>query len=283
MPAQELSPRTRAALPTFLIIGAAKTGTTSLHAYLADHPEVTMSSNKEPMCFEPPHWVARLDEYVGLFGERPQAVRGEASTAYAAYPWVPEIPDRVQTTIPEARIIYVVRDPIPRTLAHYAQNLWDRFPVRPFDELMDDLEDPMNMPVWCSRYATQLSRWLERFPREHVLVLEQRSLLVDRRATLHRVFEFLGIDAGFSSPKWDEIHNIAGSHRRPNRLAHALGARGLAAAEAGRLPWLLTSPIPKPELTARQRERLVALLRPEAERLRELTDLDLSHWTIWER
>jgi hypothetical protein len=148
---------------------------------------------------------------------------------------------------------------------------------------MDDLEDPMNMPVWCSRYGTQLSRWLERFPRERVLVLEQRSLLVDRRATLHRVFAFLGVDPDFTSPTWEEIHNTAGSHRRPNRIAHALGARGVAAAEAGRLPWLLTSEIPKPELRPDQRERLEGVLRAEAERLRELVDLDVAHWTIWDR
>jgi hypothetical protein len=277
----DLSPEIRAALPTFFIIGAAKTGTTSLHTYLADHPEVTMSATKEPMCFEPPHWVARLEEYGALFGERPRAVRGEASTAYAAYPWVPEIPDRVKATVPDARIIYIVRDPVPRAIAHHAQNLWDRFPVRSWDELMEDLEDPMNMPVWCSRYATQLSRWIERFPPGRVLVLEQRSLLTDRRATLRRVFDFLGVDPEFSSPAWDEIHNTAGSHRRANRLARALGARGLAAAEAGRLPWLLTSAIPKPKLNARQRERLEGILRPEAEQLRDMTGLDLPHWTIW--
>ena len=56
------------------------------------------------------------------------------TTAYSAYPWVPEIPDRVKSVVPGARIVYVVREPVERMLSHYAQNVWDRFPVRPFDE-----------------------------------------------------------------------------------------------------------------------------------------------------
>jgi hypothetical protein len=144
-------------LPTFLIVGAPKAGTTSLHAYLAEHPEIAMTREKEPMCFEPPDWEARLGDYAALF-EREAPVRGESSTAYASFPWAPEIPDRVRKVAPGMRIVYLVRDPIPRTLSHYAQNVWDRKPVRPFDELMADLEHPLNMPVWCSRYATQLER-----------------------------------------------------------------------------------------------------------------------------
>lgn len=274
-----LSEETRQALPNLFIIGAAKAGTTSLHSYLAQHPEIAMSKVKECMCYEPPHWVERLDEYRGLF-DRLASVRGEASTAYAAYPWAAEVPDRVRATAPNARIVYLVRDPIVRTLAHYAQNVWDRFPVRPFDELMDDLEWPMNMPVWCSRYATQLGRWLERFPSEQVLVLDQRELMVDRGAVLQRVFEFLGVDADFETPAWDAKHNTASSHRRPNRLAHMLGPRGISAARLGRFPRVLTSPVPKPTLRREQRRRLEALLGPEARRLREMTGLRLDHWSV---
>lgn len=269
----------RAALPTFFVIGASKTGTTSLHEYLAVHPEIAMTDDKEPMCFEPPHWVDRMAEYRELFPHRAE-VRGESSTAYSAYPWVPEIPDRVRAAVPDARIIYIVRDPIPRTLSHYAQNVWDRFPVRPFDELMDDLEHPMNMPVWASRYATQYERWAERFGAERILVLDHRKLLTDRRGTMRQVFEFLGVDAGFTSPEWDAEHNTAVSHRVPTDLAKRLGRAGAAALRVPALGRLLTREVPKPQLTPQQRERLVALLRPEAERLRRLTGLPLEHWSL---
>lgn len=265
------------ALPTFFIVGAAKAGTTSLHRYLSEHPEISMSSEKEPMLFEKVNWLERIAEYKDLFD--PDArVRGEASTAYAAYPWVPEIPDRIQALIPDARIIYCVRDPIARMVAHYAQFVWDEFPVRPWDELMDDLEDPMNMPVWISRYATQYERWAERFAAERVLVVEQRDLLYDRGPTLRRVFEFLEVDPGFVSPNWDETHNRATDHRVPTDLALRLGPRADRFEDTRFARPLLSKPVPKPHLTRRQRKRVVALLKPEAERLHEMTGVSIGHW-----
>ena len=274
--APELTPAARAALPTFFIIGAPKAGTTSLHEYLAEHPEIAMTADKEPSCFETRKWAERLDDYVTQF-RAPARERGESSTAYSSFPWQPEIPDRIRATVPEARFIYLLREPIPRMLSHYAQNLWDGKPVRPFDELMEDLEDPWNMPVWCSRYATQLERWIERFGRDRVLVLDQRDLLQDRARTLRRVFEFLEVDASFTSPAWDALHNTARSHRVPTPLAHRLR---LAGRHLGPLTPLLTRAIPLPSLTAEQRSRVEALLAPEVARVRELTGLALDHWGL---
>lgn len=274
-----LAPEVRAALPTFFVIGASKAGTTSLHEYLAVHPEIAMTRNKEPMCFEPPHWVDRMAEYRELFPHLAE-VRGESSTAYSAYPWVPEIPDRVRATVPDARIIYIVRDPIQRTISHYAQNVWDQLPVRPFDDLMDDLEHPMNMPVWASRYATQYERWAERFGAERILVLDHRKLLTDRAGTMRQVFAFLEVDPYFTSPAWDAEHNTAVSHRVPTDFAKRLGRTGVAGLRVPALRRLLTREVAKPQLTAQQRERLVALLRAEADRLRGMTGLALDHWSL---
>jgi hypothetical protein len=270
----------RSALPTFLIIGAPKAGTTSLHEYLALHPQIAMTSDKEPMCFARRDWTAQLERYPKLFG-RQAPVRGESSTAYAAFPWAPDVPDRVRATIPDARIIYLVRDPIERVRSHYAQNLWDRpRRVRPFDELMDDLEHPMNTPVWCSRYGTQLERWLARFGAERVLVLDHRELLRERAATLRRVLSFLEVDPDFTCDAWSAHHNTAAEHRVPTALARRLGRVGRAASRAPVTRGLLTREVPRPRLRPDQRERLVALLAPEAERLHALTGLPLDHWSL---
>lgn len=269
----------RAALPTFITIGTAKSGTTSLHLYLAEHPEIAMSSEKEPMCFERPDWVERMAEYTELF-EEPRDVRGESSTAYSAYPWVPEIPDRVRAVIPDVKLIYCVRDPIDRMVAHYAQMVWDRFPVRPWDELMDDLEHPMNIPVWQSRYGTQYERWAERFGQDRILVVDQRDLARERERTLRRVFEFLEVDVDFVSPDWSADHNTARDHVRPTRFGERAGRhRG----RLERIPFvrpLLARPVRKPTLTAAQRQRVEAILKPEAEHFRELTGLAFAHWSI---
>ena len=275
--APQLPDAVRAALPTFFVIGAPKAGTTSLHEYLAEHPQVAMSEPKEPMCFQPPHWVTRLGEYQHLFAQR-AAVRGESSTAYTAYPWAPDVPGRVRATVPEAKLIYVVRDPIPRMLSHYAQNVWDGFPVRPFDELMADLEHPLNMPVWASRYATQLERWLEHFPRDRILVFDARDLREQRAETLRRVFAFLSVDPDFVSPAWDREHNTASSHAKPNALGRRLGGVGERLARRPGLRRMVAREVPAPALRAGQRDRVASLLRPEAERLRAMTGLSLAHW-----
>lgn len=266
-------------LPTFFVIGAPKSGTTSLHSYLAEHPAIAMSTNKEPMCFVGDDWRQRLHRYETLF-EHSADVRGESSTAYTSFPFAPEVPERVAATVPDARLIYVVRDPVPRTLAHYAQNVFDGFAERPFDELMDALEDPGNMPVWCSRYATQLERWRAHFPADRILVLDQVALLADRTSTLQRVLAFLGVDAGFSSSAWNLQHNTSPSHLRPTSIARKLGPRAERAARAGRFRGLLSTPIPKPVLRDDQRTRLEALLRPEADRLRTLTGLAFADWFL---
>jgi hypothetical protein len=275
----ELAPETRAALPTFFVIGASKCGTTSLHRYLDAHPEIAMSVNKEPMCYVPDDWPDELRRYETLFTEK-AAVRGESSTGYSAYPWSPEVPDRVRATVPDARIIYMVRDPIPRTLSHYAQNVWDRHPVRPFDELVDDLEDEWNMPVWASRYATQLERWLERFPGNPFLVLDQDDLQHDRPSTLRKVFEFLEVDPDFESASWEEKHNIARARRVPNKLGARLGMRRALGDDLRLSRRLLTREVRTPKLKPAQHERLAALLAPEAQRLRELTGRRFEHWSV---
>ena len=264
------------ALPTFFVIGAARSGSTSLHTYLSQHPEIAMSIPKEPMYFQPPDWRERITRYVY---DGDAAVRGESSTAYTAYPWAAEVPERVRATVPDAKLIYVVRDPIPRVLSHWMRNVQDDLPVKPFDELMADLEDPMNIPVWSSRYATQLERWLAHFPRERILVLDNDDLARHRRDTLQRVFAFLGVDPTFHTDEFERVHNRI-IRVIPNERGRRLGAVGTWAARRPRLRPLVAREVPTPELRPDQRERLEALFAPEVARLRELTGLPLDNWSI---
>jgi hypothetical protein len=266
-------------LPTFFIIGAAKCGTTSLHEYLAGHPEVAMTTDKECMYFTGPDWEGKLRGYRGLFFEDAR-VRGESSTGYTAWPWYPEVPDRIRATVPDARMIYLVRDPIERTISHYAQNVWDGVAVRTWEQLMDDLEDGWNVPVWSSRYATQLERWRERFAAERILVLEAGDLRTRRAETLRRIFRFLEIDEDFVSPRWDDEHNAASSHLVPTALGRALGSAGRRWHERPVVGRLVAREVAAPTLTPQQRERLIAVLKPEADRLREMTGLSFAGWEV---
>src|SRR4051812_36073420 len=108
-------------LPTFLVIGAAKSGTTSLHSYLDLHPRVAMSEPKEPSFFNREDWEIRRDWYESLFDPAAE-VRGESSTAYTRYPIVRGAPERIRALVPDAKLVYVVRDPIDRLVAHWVQS-----------------------------------------------------------------------------------------------------------------------------------------------------------------
>jgi hypothetical protein len=268
-------------LPTFFIVGAPKCGTTSLHEYLDAHPDVAMTTDKEPSIFgRPDDWEEMLSAYARLF-VHDAPIRGESSTSYASYPWRPWSADNIQARVPDARIVYLVRDPIRRTLSHYAMNVWQELPVRPFDELMEDLEDHMNMPVWCSRYGTQIERWLDRFGQERVLVLDSDDLRgAQRTTTIQRVLGFVGADPSFMSPAWDAEHNTATHHRTPRRGVGRLGRVGRGLVATPGIGRLATREIPTPTLSAEQRERLVALLSPDIARFRELTGFDTSKWEV---
>lgn len=265
-------------LPTFFIVGAAKAGTTSLHAYLAVHPDIAMTTTKEPAVFERDDWRECLAAYEPLFPRRAR-VRGEASTAYSAYPWAPEVPDRVRQVVPEAKIVYLVRDPVDRAVSHYAQNRYDGYRARSWDDILRDVDDPLNAVVACSRYATQLLRWTERFGERRVLVVEHAELLANRQATVREVLRFLDVDAAYSAAPWSVEHNPTGGRREVRPSIRRLGVPALAA--RGR-PWprLMTRRHRVPAITSDQRRALAALFAPEAARLREMTGKKLADWCV---
>ena len=209
------------ALPNMIVIGAAKSGTTSLHRYLSSHPEIQMPDVKELRFFQDPRCLERLDDYSRFF-DAGAPVRGEATPAYTAYPLVPGVPERIREAIPGAKLIYVVREPAERAIAAYAEaRVWEK-ERRSADEALSDLDNPYNAYLAESRYATQLERYLALFPREQILVVSQGDLLERRSEILRRVFRFLGVDEEFTSPRFEEVANTRQQKRRRNRVGRML-------------------------------------------------------------
>ena len=129
-------------MPNFLIIGAAKSATTSLYEYLNQHPDIFMSRNKEPRFFalvdhpnrdrwlgrdldDDPVWkgsIVNIDDYRALFDEVDgQVAIGEASPLYLA--WSSHAAPAIQRHIPDAKLIACLRDPAERAFSHYCHNL----------------------------------------------------------------------------------------------------------------------------------------------------------------
>src|SRR5213078_3047078 len=110
------------ALPNLVVIGAQKCGTSGLHYYLSLHPEVSMSRPKELNYFiEERNWPRGVDWYRRHFDPRAR-VRGESSPNYTAYPQHEGVPKRMHSLLPDARLIYLVRDPLERIAAHWVHN-----------------------------------------------------------------------------------------------------------------------------------------------------------------
>src|SRR5215467_9662636 len=184
------------ALPTFFIIGAPKAGTTSLHNYLSEHPQIQMSAVKEPNFFAPhlnpvdeQRRISQLDQYEQLF-DPSVSVRGEASTPYAEYPLRQGVPERIREQVPEAKFLYVVRDPVERTISHYNHMVASEGERRPLEQALGDLSDPRSPSICANLYGLQLELYLRQFPQERVMVVDQADLLGDRRSALRRVFAF---------------------------------------------------------------------------------------------
>ena len=286
------------ALPTFFVIGAAKSGTTSLHHYLSQHPEIQMSANKEPNFFSGPEngypyvppRVSRLDEYESLF-DPAFAVRGEASPGYTNHPRRQGVPERIKALVPDAKLIYLVRDPVARTVSHYQDSVAIGKQRRSLHEALGDLSDPC-LPLVChSRYAVQLELYLRHFPQEQIMVIDQADLLAERRAILRAVFSFLSVDPDFDCAQFDE--ELYRSERRRvystehRRLVERVGAPILRPLPSGMrrslrrvTEALLLPELKKPTLDAELRARLEDFYAEEVGRLRALTGMAFATWSI---
>ena len=276
------------ALPNLIVIGAQKCGTSGLHYYLSLHPEVSMSRPKELNFFiEERAWPRGLDWYRGHFDPAAR-VRGEASPNYTSYPYRKGVPERMHSVVPDAKLIYLVRDPLARIAAHWVHNYAKR---RERGTLAETLAHPNTSYVARSMYAMQLERFLRFYPKEQVLVFQQSDLRRDRANTLRKTFEFLGVDPEFTHPRFEQERHQTARKTRATRLAMRLEKLGRS--RRGRmLPsnfWLvlddrlpLKRSIKRPDVRGAIPDETLRALREDAERLRELTGRSFEKWTIWD-
>ncbi len=276
-------------LPNLIIIGAQKCGTSGLHYYLGLHPEVSMSTPKELNYFIAERNWGRGPEWYGRHFDPAARVRGESSPNYTAFPQHMGVPERMASVVPEAKLIYIVRDPLDRIAAHYVHNFAKR---REKGDLRATLLHPNTSYVARSRYFSQLQRFLEHYDREHILVIENSDLREDRAETLRKVFAFAGVDPGFEHPKFEQLRHSTSRKKRATRMG--MRVQKMSRTRLGRrLPrraWLaldvalpLSKPISKPpreELEAALGDEVLEVLHEDADRLREFTGRKLAGWSV---
>ncbi|WES66184.1 sulfotransferase [Microbacter sp. GSS18] len=284
--------------PNLFILGAPRSGTTSLHTWLQDmrHPDVFMSAVKEPHFFSgfdlPDLERAILqtttepDDYLALFTDGARARwRGEASSYYLADP---DVAPRIAARAPEAKLIAILRDPVDRAFSHYL--LYGRRGAqKSFAATIDDIrsDDVPTNPAYDfiehGMYAEQLSAYLRHFRRDQILVLYFDELR-EPTAVLRKVLDFLGADR--APLEGYEPATAQNAYSKPrNRLAAAVLSND-ALARAGlrfvprplvrRIRGGLLSEGDKPRIDLQTRAELEAVFSPGLAALEELLGEDVS-------
>jgi hypothetical protein len=270
------------ALPNTVIIGAMKCGTTSLHSYLDCHPSISMSRRKETNFFvHHQNWSKGLGWYRSHFTED-KPVIGESSPNYARYPVFPGVPERMHMVIPNAKLIFCVRDPVKRMVSHYIHSYSLGRENRPIEEAFRQREN--NPYLLCSSYYYQLEQYLRYFDHRQIKLVVLEELHRDPLATLQEVFGFLGVDPSYEDSRFAHASQKmpAAASRRRNPLKSWMVRRKLRGVywTERNLPWLFGPPLAKPELSRELRSELIEKLAPDVEALRAFSGLELESWTL---
>src|ERR671915_1370169 len=218
--------------PNFFIVGAQKAATTSLYFYLKEIPGVYMSPVKEPLYFAA-HAIQNSafdvirdkKEYLRLFEKaRGYIAVGEASTGYL---WDPDAPKLIHQTVPHARIIMILRDPIERAYSNYLMyKKYGGIKSSFYDELMRDskiqekLYGKSQLYVEMGMYYEQVKRYFDIFGREQVKVIIFEEFVQHPEQTVNEVLAFLGVK--YTVREIREQHNPYSVPRSPlSRLIFA--------------------------------------------------------------
>ena len=197
----------------FFIVGAPKSGTTSLYHYLSEHPQVEMSSQKEPDYFSDKaineqgmyytkNRVNSLAKYESLFVQKESVVYGEASVSYLFYENVPE---DIKKYNPNAKIIIMLRNPIERAFSHYLMDYRLGLISDSFENVLAKISKHKNAHLFyqqyieVSKYSKQIQRYLDFFEKDSILFIDYEDLKINVSKTVDQVYNFLHISTEFAA------------------------------------------------------------------------------------
>jgi hypothetical protein len=297
-------------MPNFLMIGGAKAGTSSLYAYLRQHPDVFLSEVREcdffvleggtPRYSGPGdhialrRYVTTLDQYQALFeGASGRRAVGESSDLYLDGDGAAE---RIRRHLPEARLIVILRNPVERAYSQFKHLVRDGRETLPTFEQALAAEEQRAAngwhPIWhlAGRgfYAGQLQKYLDLFPREQLSIHLYDDFVADPPKVMRALFEFLGVDPAFPVDM-SLKYNVSGTPR--SQLLHSFLAQPLAVKDVFKP--LLPAPfrhrvraklmnrniVPdRSRMSKATRRALTARFREDVLRLEALIGRDLGPW-----
>ena len=194
-------------MPDFLIIGAMKSGTTSLFELLGRHPRIFFPYWKEPQYFSRDHIFNRGEKWYrdNFIDAREDQIIGEGSTCYSRWPHYPLAAKRIAERLPNIRLIYIMRHPVERAYSHYGHLMQKRMinkdcEIMTFEEALQEEKEIID----ASLYMMQIERYIPLFPRDQFLFLTFDELKSSPNSLLLRAQEFLGVKP-IDLTNWGEV------------------------------------------------------------------------------
>jgi len=283
-------------LPNLIIIGAAKSGTSSLHHYLNLHPEISMSKQKELNFFNRElGWKKGIKWYKSNFTGIAK-IYGESSPSYTGYPLYKGVARRMHSVVPGAKLIYIVRDPVDRLISHYLDRVKGGQERRTIARALEGLESTDYVCV--SKYFMQLKQYLKYYPKERILVLTAEELKNERHPALKRIFRFLNVDDSFYSDAFSDLKNVSAGklkQKKPRRIIRYFMSEGPGIFQVKKIAkQLMPEPlknrtrqllnagekIDKPILDNSLKRVLCETLREDVEHLRKFTGYRFENWSL---
>jgi hypothetical protein len=295
-------------LPNFVVIGASRSGTTSLHHYLGQHPDIYVSPRKSPNYFvapdpQPPRenatlqamakqWISTQKAYEAEFrGVTDERAVGDISPVYLQSIHAAK---RIKDTLaPSTKFIAILRNPVDRAYAHYLGRRRDGLePVEDFNAIVErELAGPVNDDIafgsyiGCGKYHHFLKPFYEQFPADNIRVYLFDQLQEDLPGLLRDLFLFLGVDPNHQVDT-TLSHNQTGIIANP--LLRTLWTRSVGVRTKMR-PYLpafirhtsrsiLAKQVSKPSLGTDVRQKISSALREDTQQLQQLIGRDLSNW-----
>ncbi len=274
--------------PTFIVIGAARSGTTSLHKYLEAHPEISMSEIKEINYFSNQRfWKNGHEWYFNHFKKSNTKVIGEASTSYSAAPLINHVPQRIYDCLGDIKLIYLLRDPIERLLSHYMHYVQRGERETTIDELINNGKE--HDILTQGKYSYQIEEYLKYFPRSSIHLITIDDLKNRAEPTVSSIYKFLGVDDTFLNTDINTHHNknskvtkktalgkvilnMYHKHIEQRPFPYTFKKQFLNAAEIGAIE------IFKPQLSNHTLKALTKYYSEDVAQLKENYNIDISNW-----
>ena len=282
----------------FFIVGAPKSGTSSLYHYLSEHPQVEMSSQKEPNYFSDKaihnqgmyygkNRVNTLEKYESLFEQKESVVYGECSVSYLFYDNVAE---DIKKYNPNAKIIIMLRNPIERAFSHYLMDYRLGLISDSFENIIAKKSKHKNTHLFyqqyieVSKYAKQIQRYLDFFEKENILFIDYDDFKKNGSEIVFQVYDFLNISTefganintkynAFAMPKNNGIRFIYSFIFLRKILRYLLSKYLVKNISAS-----LFKVDRKPELSRETRSLLIKIFKDDIKKLEEILSNDYLKW-----